>query len=186
MQHSEEWKTWTHPITKTQYEITVQTPRDLSKADFDACFNLIEFTSSQDYKKSKDGWKPRSKRKEMKLLDLKYLLIKHEAHLEGFCSLMPTYEDDYPVIYCYEIHLSRALQGTGLGTALMRLLEGIGSRISGTEKAMLTCFTCNQGAIKFYGKLGFKKDEFSPPPKLLRNGTKIDSEYVILSKPISR
>lgn len=47
----------------------------------------------------------------MKLLDLKYLLIKRDAKVEGFLSFMPTFEDGYPVIYCYEIHLSSALQG---------------------------------------------------------------------------
>ena len=48
----------------------------------------------------------------MKLLDLKYILVKNEQLIvEGFLSLMPTYEDGYPVMYCYEIHLSSALQG---------------------------------------------------------------------------
>lgn len=107
----EHWKTWTHPMTKDEYEVSLQTAKALSESDFEACFRLIEFTSSSDYKNSKDGWKPRSKRKEMKLLDLKYLLVKRDNKVEGFVSLMPTYEDGYPVIYCYEIHLSPALQG---------------------------------------------------------------------------
>jgi len=48
----------------------------------------------------------------MKLLDLKYLLVKNDAgEVDGFCSFMPTYEDDIAVIYCYEIHLSDSLQG---------------------------------------------------------------------------
>ncbi len=89
----------------------LQTAKALLPADFEACFHLIEFTSSEDYKKSKDGWKPRSKKKEMKLLDLKYLLVKRGQQVEGFVSFMPTYEDEFPVIYCYEIHLSLALQG---------------------------------------------------------------------------
>jgi hypothetical protein len=109
--NSEQWKTWTHPMTKDDYEISLQTAKILSEPDFEACFGLITFTSSADYKNSKDGWKPRSKRKEMKLLDLKYLLVKRDNKVEGFMSLMPTYEDGYPVIYCYEIHLSPALQG---------------------------------------------------------------------------
>lgn len=80
-------------------------------AEFDACFKLIEWTSSTDYKKSKDGWKPRSKRKEMELLDMKYFLVKNDQDVvEGFCSFMPTYEDDIPVIYLYEIHLGSGLQ----------------------------------------------------------------------------
>jgi N-alpha-acetyltransferase 40 len=74
---------------------------------------------------------------------------------------------------------------TGLGTVLMKLLEEIAMRIPGTEKVMLTCFTSNVRGVKFYEKLGYAKDEFSPPPKVLRNGTKVEAEYVILSKDSS-
>lgn len=77
----------------------------------DACFRLVELTSSDDYKKSRGGWKPKAKKKEMRLLDLIYILVKHEDQIEGFCSFMPTTEDDYFVIYCYEIHLTPSLQG---------------------------------------------------------------------------
>ena len=200
--YSSKYSTWTHPTTKASYQITLTTASTLSPTDFEACFHLIETTSSEDYKHSKDGWKPRSKRKEMKLLDLKYFLVKgDDGKVEGFLSFMPTYEDDYPVIYCYEIHLSSALQGyvlvsfnsvllivgrTGLGTILMKHLEVIGAQIPKTEKVMLTCFTRNARGVRFYEKLGYAKDEFSPPPKVLRNGTRVEAEYVILSKSIER
>jgi hypothetical protein len=107
----EQWKSWVHPKTEEEYEVTLSTAKALSDTDFDACFNLIDTTSSEDYKRSKDGWKPRSKKKEMRLLDLKYFLVKRDNQVQGFVSFMPTYEDEYPVIYCYEIHLSSALQG---------------------------------------------------------------------------
>jgi RimJ/RimL family protein N-acetyltransferase len=73
---------------------------------------------------------------------------------------------------------------SGLGTVLMKLLNEIAARIPGTEKVMLTCFTSNVRGVKFYEKLGFAKDEYSPPPKILRNGTKVEAAYVILSKAI--
>lgn len=47
----------------------------------------------------------------MKLLDIKYVLVKLDDKVEGFVSFMPTDEDGYPVVYCYEIHLSPTLQG---------------------------------------------------------------------------
>lgn len=71
-------------------------------------------TSSQDYKNSTFGWNPKSKRKEMKLLDMKYLLVKDREEVKAFASLMPTYEDGIRVVYCYEIHLHTELQGYAL------------------------------------------------------------------------
>jgi N-alpha-acetyltransferase 40 len=66
----------------------------------------------------------------------------------------------------------------------MKLLDEIGARVPDTEKVMLTCFTSNERGVKFYEKLGYATDEFSPPPRILRNGTKVEAEYVILSKCI--
>lgn len=68
----------------------------------------------------------------------------------------------------------------------MSRLEAIGKKIPETEKTMLTVFTGNQRGVRFYEKLGYKKDEYSPPPKQLRNGTKVEAEYVILSKGVER
>lgn len=68
----------------------------------------------------------------------------------------------------------------------MEYLVAIAKNIPETEKTMLTVFTRNERAVKFYEKLGYVQDEFSPPPRILRNGTKIEAEYVILSKAISR
>ena len=41
-----------------------------------ACFNLLEQSSKSDYEGSILGWHPHKKRKEMRLLDLKYLLVR--------------------------------------------------------------------------------------------------------------
>jgi len=62
----------------------------------------------------------------------------------------------------------------------MKLLE------TTTAKVMLTVFTVNQRGVRFYEKLGFTKDDFSPPPKILRHGISVEAEYVILSKEILR
>ncbi|KAH7326996.1 acyl-CoA N-acyltransferase [Rhexocercosporidium sp. MPI-PUGE-AT-0058] len=181
---STSWKTWTHPTTKAAYDLSMQTASTLPPSDFTACFNLIESTSSKDYQKSKDGWKPRAKKREMKLLDLKYLVVKRDGKVEGFVSFMPTEEDDHPVVYCYEIHLGEELRGSGLGATLMQYLLTIAQAIPSTAKVMLTVFTRNERAVSFYNKLGYTKDEFSPPPRILRNGTKVEAEYVIMSKAI--
>ena len=66
----------------------------------------------------------------------------------------------------------------------MQHLVTIGKAIPLTKKVMLTVFTRNERAVAFYAKLGYTKDEYSPPPRVLRNGTVVESEYVILSKAI--
>ena len=114
-ENSSQYSTWSHPTSKASYQITLTTASALSPIDFESCFHLIETTSSEDYKHSTNGWKPRRKRREMKLLDLKYFLVKgDDGKVEGFLSFMPTHEDDYHLIYCYEIHLSSLLQGSVL------------------------------------------------------------------------
>lgn len=69
---------------------------------------------------------------------------------------------------------------------LMGLLEIIAWNIADAEKVMLTCFVRNRNALAFYRRLGYETDEYSPPPKILRNGTRVASDYVIMSKPIGR
>lgn len=75
---------------------------------------------------------------------------------------------------------------SGLGKVLMQYLDVIGEKIPSTAKIMLTCFTRNICGVAFYQKIGYAEDEFSPPPKILRNGTKVPADYVILSKHVSR
>lgn len=83
----------------------------LSREDFRACFDLIEETSSDDYRAG-GGWHPRAKTREMKSEGLRYILVKNESReLRAFTSLMPCFEEGEPVVYCYEIHLKPELRG---------------------------------------------------------------------------
>ena len=168
------------------YTITLESSPTISQPDLDACFALIASTSASAYANSSIGWFPSRKRKEMRLPDLRYLLVKESAtiSLEGFLSFMLTYEDGHEVIYCYEIHLATHLQGCGLGKHLMSMMEDFGSKFD-VEKAMLTVFLENQPALNFYSALGYQVDEFSPEPRKLRNGVVKEADYIILSKPLS-
>ena len=156
----------------------------------DECSRLVTETSALDYQQSETGWSINKKRKEMKLPDLRYvLLFEHvfasdnsvTSRLIGFVSFMITYEDSREVIYVYEIHFVPEWQGKGLGQKLMTVVEDIGDSI-GVEKAMLTVFKSNARAMAWYEKLGYVEDEFSPEARELRNGTVKDPTYVILSK----
>jgi ribosomal protein S18 acetylase RimI-like enzyme len=190
-------------------QIDVYSAATISPTDLDACLDLVEFTSGEDYAASSGGWSRPKKRKEMKLPDMKYLILRdgaghasdasqHEDPAEadkpsapagpgnktdvlGFLSFMVTYEDGKDVVYCYEIHLSPRARGRGLGVLLMTRMEEIG-RLVGVEKAMLTVFKANATARRFYEKGGYEVDEYSPQPRRLRNGTIKEFDYLILSK----
>ncbi|GAD94037.1 GNAT family acetyltransferase Nat4, putative [Paecilomyces variotii No. 5] len=190
------------------YTLEIHSAASIPSADFQACFNLIELTSSNDYGNSSIGWSPSKKRKEMKLPDMRYMVLKKQEESKsertsnaestkgngtsqeakdialGFLSFMVTYEDGKEVIYCYEIHLAPAMQGKGVGKRMMDLYEEIGRRV-GLEKAMLTVFKANAVASRFYERLGYEVDEYSPQPRKLRNGTIKEPDYVILSKPLN-
>ena len=173
-----------------QYRITVEYASTLSPADFEVCFDLIKSTSSADYAESGTGWSPTKKRKEMRLPDLRYLLVRRAdtgvdpSPIEAFLSFMITYEDGYEVVYCYEIHLSQHLRGHRVGKQLMGIMEEVGQKV-GVEKGMLTVFLNNISALKFYERLGYEEDDYSPQPKKLRGGVVKKSDYVILSKGLA-
>ncbi|KAL2864200.1 N-terminal L-serine N(alpha)-acetyltransferase NAT4 [Aspergillus lucknowensis] len=190
--------------TETQqdkYTLDIYTAGTIPAADLNACFQLIELTSSTAYKNSKLGWSPAEKKKEMKLPDMKYMILRRggpgvvvphgiteserdgscRGEFAGFLEFMVTYEDGYEVLYCYEIHLMPEAQGRGLGEELMVRFGRIGARI-GLEKAMLTVFKSNPRAITFYERVGYTEDENSPRPRKLRNGTLKEADYQIMSK----
>lgn len=83
----------------------------MSEGDMRACFDLVAETSQADYENSASGWHPDKKLKEMRSEELRYVLVKDQAgELRAFTSMMPTYEEGQPVVYCYEIHLKPDLQ----------------------------------------------------------------------------
>ncbi|KAF4344645.1 hypothetical protein FBEOM_1386 [Fusarium beomiforme] len=159
-------------------------PTCMSDEDLEACYNLVEETSGEDYRSSSLGWHSATKKKEMRSPDLRYILVKDaDDNMKGFASFMPTFENHEPVVYCYEIHLKPELQGTGLGKKLMGYFTDVAENIPSVEKAMLTCFVNNKPALKFYEKLGFSKDDYSPRERKLRGGKVVVPDYVILSRP---
>ncbi|KAJ8124565.1 hypothetical protein O1611_g9075 [Lasiodiplodia mahajangana] len=179
------WTSWTHPRTEERYSLALISAGSLSSAEFATCYHLIEETSRADYEASTTGWKPVKKMAEMKSPELRYILVRDpEGDVRGFTSLMPTYEEGEPVVYCYEIHLKPELQRTGLGRLLMSLLESVIAHTPPIEKIMLTCFLRNQRALAFYKSFGFAEDPISPVPKKLRYGRQFTPDYVIMSKTV--
>lgn len=157
--------------------------KDLDKDTLDACMALIELTSAHDYQNSEIKWSTSKKRKEMKLPDMKYIVLFDEqsGSLAGFISFMVTYEDGYEVLYLYEIHLATTWQGKGVGKKFLDVIESIGKNV-GLEKVMLTVFRSNTRAVTWYQALDYVEDEYSPAPRRLRNGTIKEPTYIIMSK----
>lgn len=153
------------------------------------------------------GWRPSAKRVEMRSEGLRYFLLvdaDDSDALCGFMSVMPTWEEGLPVLYCYELHLEPELRGSvtcfvvsllmfsasdccgvcgcrlGLGKYLMSLAVEMARRIDGVNRLMLTCFVSNEHGMEFYRRIGFALDESSPGPRELRDKV-IMPDYVILS-----
>jgi ribosomal protein S18 acetylase RimI-like enzyme len=168
------------------YRIVLVHAAELARADLGACFDLVAATSAAAYAASSRGWRPAAKRREMRLPDLRYLLVRPAQGgglPEAFLSFMLTYEDGCEVVYCYEVHVGERLRGMGLGTRLVGLMEEVGRRV-GVEKAMLTVFVTNGGAAAFYARLGYGLDAYSPPARRLRNGVAKEPDIHILSKAL--
>ena len=85
----------------------------LADDELAACLALVEQTSRADYERSSWRWRPDRKRAEMRSPALRYILVREARTraIRAFTSLMPTYEQGEPVIYCYEIHLQPELRG---------------------------------------------------------------------------
>ncbi|PMB65917.1 hypothetical protein BM221_008116 [Beauveria bassiana] len=175
------WPRWTHPKTREQYVTSLRSPEDMQDAELEACFGLVERTSSRDYRRAAGGWHPEAKRAEMRSPGLRYILVRgapaEEAtassdesatensgdgggEIRAFTSFMPTWEDNKPVV-----HVTTAAD-----------------RIGALHKTMLTCFTANARARRFYEKLGFAVDDSSPRPRRLRDKV-VEPEYVIMYRP---
>ncbi|KAF1817018.1 acyl-CoA N-acyltransferase, partial [Eremomyces bilateralis CBS 781.70] len=143
----------------------------ISKPDFARCFRLVELTSSEVYKTSVFGWRPRAKRAEMRKNGMRYLLVRPESldstDAIAFLSFLPVEEQSpqttapFIALYVYEVHVDPSCQSKGLGKRLMRVAEGIAARI-GARKVMLTVFEENEGGRRFYDREGYAVDEVSP------------------------
>ncbi|KAG6014961.1 hypothetical protein E4U41_004726, partial [Claviceps citrina] len=111
---------WKHPAaspTPRTYTLQLVGAAALRDAHAAACLDLIAETSGDDYRRSSLGWHPGAKKREMRSPALRYILVlgrgddDDDAKVCGFTSMMPTYENGEPVLYCYEIHLKPELRG---------------------------------------------------------------------------
>lgn len=89
-------------------------------------------------------------------------------------------EPEHPVLYCYELQVSKTVQGHGMGRQIMSLLVQVAEKLK-LWKVLLTCFTVNAQALKFYRSIGFDTDVNSP----IAHGLPVDYE-IMSNRPTLR
>lgn len=99
----------------------------------------------------------------------------------GFVHVRYETEDGMPVVYVYEIQISREHQGLKLGCWLMNVVEALG-RFFTFSLVMLTVFRNNVQAREFYSRLGYDIDPSSPEDH--HDDLQTRPGYLILSKII--
>ncbi len=82
-------------------------------ADLDACFRLVEETSraTTSARRGGGGRPTSAARCSSTSCATCWSAGRPTGAVRGFTSLLPTYEEGQPVVYCYEIHLKPDLQG---------------------------------------------------------------------------
>ncbi len=118
------------------------------------------------------GWDDDAKLAELRHDDSRFLVIGREA----FVNFRFEVDEDgvSPVVYVYELQVEEVHRGRSLGHTLMRAVEGLGREL-GFHKVMLTVFSANAGARRFYDRLGYALDVSSPD----------GAGYLILSRAIN-
>ena len=104
-----------------------------------------------------------------------------DENVLGFVGFTLSEQLNIRHVYIHELQLVAKSRGQGVGSFLMRLVEGIG-RTLGMRLILLTALANNGGAIRFYNKLGFSVDEVSPGPCF----SITNSKHEIMSKVLDR
>ena len=108
----------------------------------------------------------RSRRCDAVACEARYLFAHADCQPEqpplGFAHYRFVEEEGVAVLYVYELQVSEAARGRGLGRYLMFFLELIAKRSDGLGVVMLTIQRANPRALDFYGKCGYTEDAISP------------------------
>ena len=140
------------------------------------------------------GWNNYEKRRELAHSDARFLVMHDEAPTAtatasptGFVHFRFEVEKTgvgdgadevggvVPVVYVYELQTEPESQRRGIGRRLMRAVEVIGAELC-MERCMLTVLKINEGAARFYDRLGYRVDADSPTDQVCH--------YTILTKHI--
>jgi len=129
--------------------------------------DMVE-SALKSYYESAWGWSRDDKMKELFTRDAHFIIIRNNTNdnnIVGFAMYRFLWDDDeepeFPCLYLMELNILSECRGHGIGKYIIDLLFKIQNRWN-LWKVMLTCFIENEPAMKFYMKLGFGIDVYSP------------------------
>lgn len=169
-------------IDDKQVDLICNKSRELSGELFDLMLQLTEDNMKQLYEQSDWGWNRKSKLKEFQHILARFLILKLNDKLIGFCHFRFDFGSDNSeaCVYCYELQVARQFQRQGLGMHMMNILTMLAIRFK-LYRVMLTVFKHNVKAMDFYvNRLKFRVDKSSP------SKFNQETDYEILSLKISK
>lgn len=151
------------------------TKKNIEKSLVKWAFKLTEKNVSSYYNSCALGWTPKVKSNDMNKNWARYLIGYNNENKPIAFSLF-RFDFDYgrSCLYCYELQVEQESQRKGLGEFMMSALERM-AKIWSMERLVLTILTNNDGAMRFYKRLGYVLDETSPDKS-------DEPSYEILSK----
>jgi N-alpha-acetyltransferase 40 len=170
--------------TKT-LSLTYAPSRKISDSQLNECLDLFRTNMAELYEASSWGLDMEEKAHELRHDKARFLLLVNndtdddgsKKKLAAFVHFRFEYDDeDSPtcaVLYVYEIQIDGTYRRHGIGCRLMRIVEAIAAKEE-MSKTVLTVFRTNQGAMRFYRKLGYAIDDSNPS----------DADYDILSRAV--
>ena len=159
---------------------------------------------SEHYKSSQWGLDLQSKAKELKHKKARFLIATLDndsmstsssptkdsttPDIVAFAHFRFDFDDDdqpsHPVLYVYELHVHPSYQRYGIGRRLMSIMELMAMR-SSMSHVMLTVFTHNKQALKFYSEKMKYSIADSSPSNFGEEGAE-PADYEILWKCVSK
>ena len=126
--------------------------RRLEPSERESVLDLTERNMRDLYGEKWEATTKKEKRRDMASRDARYILVRdprNDETIVGFANYRFVLEDEWVVLYVYELQVDATQRRKGLGRALLRLSESL-AKWTGVEGVMLTTLKRNVGACKFY------------------------------------
>ncbi|KAL1753328.1 acyl-CoA N-acyltransferase [Schizophyllum commune] len=153
-------------LTHARYQLAVVHALNLTEAERNRCWDLLEQNMKDMYIKSSWGWHPADKLEELFHPDARFILVRRMlaeglSEVVAFLSFRFDMEEGEEVAYLYEVHVCSSCRRQGLGRILTDQIRRIASHYK-MSSVMLTVFEANAPALKLYESLGYVYQYMTP------------------------